>query len=65
MKITLEITAAALCNIGIAMQDILGKAAPDSLVSVSFDENGIVIREGSNSAFVEATPARQAGAAAQ
>jgi hypothetical protein len=27
MKITLETTAAALCEIGLAMQDILGKAA--------------------------------------
>jgi hypothetical protein len=56
MKITLEITAAALCNIGLAMQDILGKAAPDSTVYVSVDEKGIMIREGSNSALVEATP---------
>ena len=56
MKITLEITAAALCNIGLAMQDILGKAAPDSTVYVSFDEKGITIREGSNSALVEAAP---------
>jgi hypothetical protein len=55
MKITLEITAAALCNIGIAMQDILGKAEPDSTVYVSFDEKGITIREGGNSALVEAT----------
>jgi hypothetical protein len=56
MKITLEITAAALCNIGIAMQDILGKAAPDSIVYLSFDEKGITIREGSNSALVGAAP---------
>ena len=56
MKITLEITAAALCNIGLAMQDVLGKAMPDSTVYVSFDEKGIAIRQGSNSAFVEATP---------
>ncbi|HYA89399.1 MAG TPA: hypothetical protein VEF54_01105 [archaeon] len=54
MKITLEITAAAMCNIGIAMQDILGKTALDSTVYVSFDEKGITIREGSNSALVEA-----------
>jgi hypothetical protein len=65
MKITLEITAAALCNIGIAMQDILGKAAPDSIVTVSFDENGIMIREGSNSALVEAATGGQAEAASQ
>lgn len=56
MKITLEITAAALCNIGLAMQDILGKSAPDSIVYLSFDESGIMIREGSNSALVEAAP---------
>ncbi len=56
MKITLEITAAALCEIGLAMQDILGKSAPDSTVYVSFDEKGILIREGSNSALVEAMP---------
>jgi hypothetical protein len=56
MKISLEITAAALCEIGLAMQDILGNAAPDSTVYVSFDEKGILIREGSNTALVEATP---------
>jgi hypothetical protein len=56
MKITLEITAASLCDIGLAMQDILGKAAPDSTVYVSVDKNGITIREGNNSALVEATP---------
>jgi hypothetical protein len=55
MKITLETTAADLCSIGLAMQDILGKAAPDATVYVSFDEKGITIREGSNSALVEAT----------
>jgi len=38
------------------MQDVLGKAMPDSTVYVSFDEKGITIRQGSNSAFVEATP---------
>jgi hypothetical protein len=56
MKITLEITAASLCDIGLAMQDILGKAAPDSTVYVSVDENGITIREGNHSALVEAAP---------
>ncbi|MGB9245656.1 MAG: hypothetical protein WCC03_20075 [Candidatus Acidiferrales bacterium] len=55
MKITLETTAADLCGIGLAMQDILTKAAPDATVYVSFDEKGITIREGSNSALVEAT----------
>jgi hypothetical protein len=54
MKITLETTAAALCEIGLAMQDILGRAAPDSTVHVSFDEKGITIRQGSNSAMVKA-----------
>ena len=54
MKITLETTADALCEIGLAMQDILGKAAPDSTVYVSFDEKGITIRQGSNSAMVKA-----------
>ena len=56
MKITLETTADALCEIGLAMQDILGKAAPDSTVYVSFDEKGITIRQGSNSAMVKAMP---------
>jgi hypothetical protein len=56
MKITLETTAAALCEIGLAMQDILGKAAPDSTVYVSFDEKGITIRQGANSALVEVVP---------
>jgi hypothetical protein len=55
MKITLEITAAALCNIGLAMQDILSQAVPDSTVYVTVDEKGITIREGSHSALVEAT----------
>jgi hypothetical protein len=54
MKVTLEINAAALCNIGLAMQDILINAAPDSIVYVSLDEKGITIRRGSDSALVEA-----------
>ena len=54
MKVTLEIKAAALCNIGLALQDILAKAAPDSIVYVSFDEKGITIREGSDSTLVAA-----------
>jgi hypothetical protein len=54
MKVTLEINAAALCNIGLAMQDILINATPDSIVYVSLDEKGITIRHGSDSALVEA-----------
>jgi hypothetical protein len=54
MKVTLEINAAALCKIGLAMQDILINTEPESTVYVSLDENGITIRHGSDSALVEA-----------
>jgi hypothetical protein len=54
MKVTLEINAAALCNIGLAMQDILINTVPNSTVYVSFDEKGITIRHGSDSVLVEA-----------